>query len=67
MKHCVVVCSVVTCFWMCRNYVQITTDYNDAKNCSECFALQQFSAGEEVFTSCCIIVIDHSNTFYLLI
>jgi len=37
------------------NYVQITTDYSDSKKCSECFALQQFNAGDEVFASCLLL------------
>ena len=32
------------------NFVQITTDYNFAESCSECYALQQFSAGDQVYT-----------------
>jgi len=30
--------------------LQITTDFSDLKGCSECFALQQFSAGDQVYT-----------------
>jgi len=32
--------------------VQITTDYNDDKDCSDCFALQHFNAGDQVLTAC---------------
>jgi len=31
-------------------FVQITTDYNSADSCSECFALEQYNAGDQVCT-----------------
>jgi len=36
--------------------VQISTDYNDAKSCSECFALQPYNAGDQVLCELCEMV-----------
>ena len=44
--------SVCVCVCVCVNSAQITTDYNDDKDCSDCFALQHFNAGDQVLTAC---------------